>query len=48
MNENWVRHIKAAPGRNGTQKAQDRDVWKRPISSSGQTTVYEELQEVSS
>jgi len=27
---------------NWTQKAQDRDVWKKPISSSGETTVYEE------
>jgi len=33
---------KPAAGRNWTQKAQDRDVWKRPISSSGETTVYEE------
>lgn len=26
---------------NWTQKAQDRDVWKKPISSSGETMVYE-------
>jgi len=39
----WAYDIKAAAGRNWTQKANDRDVLKRPISSSGETTsVYEE------